>query len=79
MGETRRLSHDHPDARTTIVAGGELLDLAIVQRDPGGGAVLDEDLGEVASLAKGGRKNALEDVALDEMRYRSLADGAGPV
>jgi hypothetical protein len=50
------------------VAGGELLDLAVVERQAGGFAILDEDLGELTTSPECCAEDALENVGLDQPR-----------
>src|SRR5690606_1986461 len=76
VGEAGGVAHDHPDPGAPIPAGGEVLDLAVVEHGVGGGSVLHEDLGQVTPGAQGGGEGALDQI-LVEHTTPSSRQGAG--
>ena len=62
----RGLPHHDPDPRATIAPRRQFLYAAVVEHGGGGVAVLDEHLGEIASVAKRRSEHTLDDGGLDE-------------
>ena len=75
VGEAGRLADDDPDARAPVAAAGELLDLAVVERDRRARAVLDEDLREVAASAQRLVRAPARGRRLDEVGERAVGGG----
>ena len=90
VGVARGLALDHPDAGAAVPAGGDLLDLAVVQVGRRRPLVLDVDLREVGTGPQTSSEHPLDDVGVDHVghgvrAYRGGAtrscphpDGCGP-
>jgi hypothetical protein len=64
--EAGRLAEDHSDAGTAVAARAQLLDAALIEHGRGRGAILHEDLGELAAPLEGGPEDSLQDVLFYE-------------
>jgi hypothetical protein len=60
--ETRRLTHDDANAGAPIATGTQLLDATLIEHRRRRGAVLGEDLRELAASLEGGSQDPLQHV-----------------
>ncbi len=66
MREARGLAHDDADAGAAVAPRGELLDPAVVERDPRRAAILHEHLGELTAPGERGGERPLDGGRIDE-------------
>jgi hypothetical protein len=53
MGETGGIAHHDPDPGSSLTAGADVLDAAIIKRDHRAAPVLGKNLGELSACGQG--------------------------